>query len=219
MDRRLAVITGASSGIGLELARQCAIHGFDLMICAEDYAIEDAAQDLGGDGIWVQAVREDLRTREGVELLAQAVEATGREVDVLILNPGVGVGGKFIHSDLISELDMIALGCSSIVHLAKRLVPEMVVRGEGRVMITGSTVGTSPHAAVHGATQAFAMAFGAALHRELIGTGVTVTVLQPTETDPQRFERADAEVARAGFAAMTAAQVASAHQPRIRKEK
>jgi short-subunit dehydrogenase len=216
-NRKLAVVTGASSGIGYELARQCAEHGFDLIVCAEDSGIDSAATTLASPG-QVIAVQADLRRREGIEMLANTIAETGRPVDALLLNAGVGVGGAFIDTSLEAELDMIALNCNHTVHLAKLLVPAMVRRGEGRVLITGSVVSTapSPFQAVYGATKAFVMSFGEALRTELADTGVTVTVLQPGATETQFFERADmldtevgqskkddpALVARRGFEAM-----------------
>ena len=190
--RKLAVITGASSGIGYELARQCIENGFDAIICAEDPGIQSAATTLGGGGSALP-VRADLRTRAGIETLMAAVTSVGRPVDALLLNAGVGVGGPFIETSLEEELHMIALNCNHTVHLAKLLVPAMVARGEGKVLITGSVVSTapSPFQAVYGATKAFVMSFGEALRVELADTGVTVTVLQPGATDTQFFERAD----------------------------
>jgi short-subunit dehydrogenase len=216
-NRKLAVVTGASSGIGLELARQCAQNGFDLVVCAEDAGIHRVAAAIAGSGT-VQAVQTDLRTRDGCRTLASAVTATRRPVDALLLNAGVGVGGHFIETELDDELDMIALNCNHTVHVAKLLVPAMVKVGHGKVLITGSVVSTapSPYQAVYGATKAFVMSFGEALRTELLGTGVTVTVLQPGATETNFFERADmvdtkvgqaekddpALVARRGFEAM-----------------
>lgn len=215
--RKFAVITGASSGIGYELARQCIENGFDVLICAEDASIDEAASKLLStfDGANIQTVQADLATREGVEKLASAIP---RPVDALLLNAGVGVGGAFVDTDLDAELKMIALNCGHTVHLAKRVVPDMISRGAGKVLITGSEVSTSPnpYQAVYGATKAFVMSFGEALRYELKDTGVTVTVLQPGATDTEFFERADlmdtevgqakkddpAVVAKQGFQAM-----------------
>jgi uncharacterized protein len=189
--RKFAVITGASSGIGYELARECIEHGFDVLICAEDAAgLQSAARTLGAtDGVNVQTVQADLATRDGVEKLFAAIS---RPVDALLLNAGVGVGGAFTNTDLEAELRMIALNCNHTVHLAKLVVPQMVSRGSGRILITGSQVSVSPnpYQAVYGATKAFVMSFGEALRYELKDTGVTVTVLQPGATETHFFERA-----------------------------
>jgi short-subunit dehydrogenase len=214
-NRKFAVITGASSGIGYELARECLEHDFDVLICAEDSGIFTAAQNLMQIGPAVQAVQADLATREGCNTLIAAVD---RPIDALLLNAGVGVGGAFIDNSLDDELRMIALNCNHTVHVAKGLVPGMVARKRGHVLITGSEVSTSPNPfqAVYGATKAFVMSFGEALRFELEDTGVTVTVLQPGATETNFFERADltdtkvgqekkddpALVARQGFKAM-----------------
>lgn len=219
-NRKFAVITGASSGIGYELARQCIENNFDVLVCAEDSAITEAATRLQAHakGTIAQAVTADLATREGVEQLFAAIQSMHRPVDALILNAGVGLGGNFVETDLERELRMIALNCNHTVHLAKLVLPLMVKRGEGRVLMTGSVVSTAPNPfqAVYGATKAFVMSFGEALRYELKDTGVTVTVLQPGATDTEFFERAEmmdtrvaagkkddpAEVAKVGFEAM-----------------
>lgn len=214
-NRKFAVITGASSGIGYELARQCLEHDFDVLICAEDEGIFAAARTLMQIGPAVEAVQADLATREGCETLIAAVH---RPPDALLLNAGVGVGGAFVDNSLDEELRMIALNCNHTVHVAKGLLPRMVARKQGRVLITGSEVSTAPnpYQAIYGATKAFVMSFGEALRYELEDTGVTVTVLQPGATDTSFFERADlmdtkvgqdkkddpALVAKQGFEAM-----------------
>lgn len=219
-NRKFAVITGASSGIGLELARECIEHDFDIMIAAEDEGIHEAARHLGAAGAVVEAIHCDLATYEGCEKLVESVNKSGRPLDALLLNAGVGVGGSFVQTDLEDELRVIALNATAVVHLAKRLVPRMVNRGEGRVLITASVASTSPapFLAVYGATKAFDLSFAEALRFELKDTGVTVTALQPGATDTEFFERADmentkvaqgkkddpADVAKAGFEAMMA---------------
>jgi short-subunit dehydrogenase len=202
LDSRCALVTGASSGIGLELARQCIDSGFDVVLCAEDAAIHSAARALGSDGRVTIPVQADLRTRRGFQALADAVVATGRPVDALLLNAGVGVGGGFIETSLEAELDMIALNCNHTVTVAKLLAPAMVARGEGKILITGSVVSTapSPYQAVYGATKAFGMSFSEALRVELADSGVTVTVLQPGATDTNFFARADMLDTRVGQA-------------------
>ncbi len=217
--RKLAVITGASSGIGFHLAKEALAHDYDILICAEDDGLTAAVAELQALGKGsVDSVRADLAMFAGVEKLATEIHARGRAVDALLLNAGVGVGGAFVDTKLEDELRMIALNCVHTVHLAKRLVPEMVQRGEGTILMTGSVVSTSPnpYQAIYAATKSFVMSFGEALRVELADTGVTVTVLQPGATDTNFFERADlmntkvgqakkddpALVAKQGFEAM-----------------
>jgi short-subunit dehydrogenase len=217
-SRQLAVITGASSGIGFELARECIEHDFDVIICAEDDGIHQAAEHLSATGAVVEAVRCDLATYEGCEKLVAAIDQMQRPIDALMLNAGVGVGGSFVQTELDEELRMIGLNVTAVVHLSKRLVPRMVNRGRGRILITASVAATSPapFLAVYGATKAFDLSFAEALRFEVKDTGVTVTALQPGATDTEFFERADmentkvaqskkddpADVARKGFDAM-----------------
>ncbi|MEU9235620.1 SDR family NAD(P)-dependent oxidoreductase [Streptomyces subrutilus] len=216
----LAVVTGASSGIGYELAKQFAEHGFDLIIAAEDEALASAAAQLTAHGTGVQAVRTDLSTRDGVEELHRAVVATRRPVAAVALNAGVGQGGAFLHTDLSDELQIIDLNVTSTVHLAKRLLPGMVEDGAGRMLITSSIASTmpGPFQAVYNASKSFLQSFAQALQNELKDTGVTVTSLMPGPTETQFFERADmldtkvgrsdkddpAQVAAQGFEAMMA---------------
>ena len=217
----LAVVTGASSGIGYELATQFAQHGFDLLIAADGDGIVQAAQTLQGQGAQVEHMQVDLTTYEGVEQLCTRIAATGRPVDALALNAGVGVGGDFIRdTELKAELNLIALNVVAPVHIAKRLVKDMVARGQGRVLFTSSVAATmpAPFEAVYGASKAFVHSFAEALRNELKDTGVTVTALMPGPTETNFFHRAGmddtkvgagkkddpAEVARQGFEALMA---------------
>jgi uncharacterized protein len=217
-ERKLAVVTGASSGIGLELARQCVEHGLDVLICSDTEEIHRAASELADGEVSVEAVQADLATHEGCEQLLESVRALGRPVDALLLNAGIGVGGEFLATNLDDELRAIGLNCAAVVHLAKGIVPQMVARGSGRVLVTASIASTAPapYLAVYGATKAFDLSFAEALRHELLDTGVTVTALQPGPTDTDFFERADMEdtrvaqgkkdepedVAKVGFEAM-----------------
>jgi short-subunit dehydrogenase len=216
------VVTGASSGIGLELARQFAEHGFDLVVAAEDEELATAASSLRDTGVSVEAVQVDLATDEGVEQLYARIEAVGRPVDALALNAGIGAGGAFTDTDLADELKLIDLNVRSTVHLAKRVVAGMAARGEGRVLFTSSIASTMPGAfqAVYNASKSFVQSFALALRNELKDTGVTVTSLMPGPTDTEFFERADmldtrlgagdkddpADVARDGFEALMAGE-------------
>jgi short-subunit dehydrogenase len=188
-----AVVTGASSGIGFELARQFAGHGFDLLITAEDDRIETAAQQLGATGVDVTAVQADLRDHDEVERLYAAITATGRPVSAAALNAGVGQGGAFVETDLADELAVIDLNVTSTVHLTKRLLRDMVDHDDGRVLITSSIASTMPGSfqAVYNASKSFLQSFAQALQNELLDTGVTITSLMPGPTETDFFRRAD----------------------------
>ncbi|MEU5566077.1 SDR family NAD(P)-dependent oxidoreductase [Micromonospora musae] len=198
--RPLAVVTGASSGIGYELAVQFAEHGFDLIIAAEDDGVGPAAARLRRDGgPQVQPVRVDLARADGVEELAAAVAATGRPVDALALNAGRGAGGAFVGgTDLADELNVVDLNVRSTVHLAKRLLPGMVERGAGRVLFTSSVASTmpGPFQAVYNGSKSFVQSFAEALRTELKDSGVTVTSLMPGPTDTGFFDRAQMQDTR-----------------------
>lgn len=200
-ERPLAVVTGASSGIGLELARQFVDHGFDLLIAAEDTGIEAAADQLRTPDAMVEAVRVDLATYDGVEELYAAIGRTGRAVDAIALNAGLGEGGDFTtQTDLRQELNIIDVNITSTVHLAKRVLPDMVSRGSGRVLFTSSVASTVPGAyqAVYNASKSFVQSFAQAIRNELKDSGVSVTSLMPGPTDTEFFERAHLQDTRVG---------------------
>lgn len=195
-ERPLAVVTGASSGIGYELAQQFAQNGYDLLICAEDAGIRQAASSLQSGGSNVHAVQVDLATYDGVERLYEEIKNRGVPVDAIAINAGVGAGGDFAReTDLKDELAVINLNVVSTVHLAKRVAKDMVARGKGRILITASIAATmpTPLSAVYGASKAFDLSFAASLRSELKDTGVTVTALVPGPTDTEFFERAGIE--------------------------
>lgn len=195
-----AVITGASSGIGLELAKEFARRGFDLVICAEDPGIESAAQELRGLGAEVQAIQVDLASFDGVEKFYAQIP---QPIDVVALNAGVGVGGDFAReTDLKAELNLINLNVASTVHLAKRVLKDMVPANKGRLLFTASVVSAmpGPFEAVYGASKAFVFSFAEALRNELKETEITVTALMPGATETNFFHRAgmdDTEVGKA----------------------
>jgi short-subunit dehydrogenase len=217
---RVAVVTGASSGIGFELAREFAEHGFDLLIAAEDGGIEDAAGRLRSLGAKVETVSADLAEYDGVETLYERIRANGRPIDAIAINAGVGVGGPFAQNDLDDELNLIALNVVSVVHLSKRIVQDMVARNEGRILFTSSIAAEAPapYEAVYGASKAFVQSFAQALRDELRNTNITITALQPGATETNFFHRAGmddtkvgtmgksdpADVARQGFEALMA---------------
>jgi len=221
-QRPLAVVTGASSGIGLELARQFAEHGFDLLIAAEDDGITAAADSLSAtSAATVRPLQTDLATYDGVEQLYQAIQTDGRPVDAIAINAGRGAGGDFTRdTDLRDELNIIDVNVTSTVHLAKRVLPDMVARRRGKVLFTSSIAATMPgsYQAVYNASKSFVQSFAEAIRNELKDTGVTVTALMPGPTDTEFFDRADmgdtkvgaadkddpAQVAQQGFDALTA---------------
>jgi short-subunit dehydrogenase len=197
-----AVVTGASSGIGFELARQFAEHDYDLLIAAEDEAIEQAATALRRDGrTQVVAVRADLATYDGVEQLYAAILETGRNVDALALNAGRGIGGDFTReTELADELNVIDVNVTSTVHLAKRILPHMVARDAGSVLFTSSIASMMPgtYQAVYNASKSFVQSFAEAVRNELKDTGVSITALMPGPTDTNFFHRADMDDTKVG---------------------
>lgn len=192
---QLAVVTGASNGIGLELARVFARNGFDLFIIGGEDGIDAAASHLRSTGARVDATRADLATSQGVRDVYERMASLGRPIDVMAINAGVNVGGRFVERSLEEDLDLINLGVVSSVVLAKLVLRDMVQRNHGRVLFTSIAVNTpAPLGAVYGASKAFIEALTQALHTELRGTNVTVTALQPgapgaTTDDPAAIAR------------------------------
>jgi short-subunit dehydrogenase len=219
-QRPLALITGASSGIGRELAKQFAENDFDLIIAAEDDELRDAQQELMALNAEVEAVRTDLAQSSGVEELWQRVQATGRPLAAAALNAGRGAGGAFAETSLEHELEIVDLNVRSTVQLAKYVVRDMVARHDGRILFTSSIASTMPgsYQAVYNASKSFVQSLALALREELKDTGVTITSLMPGPTDTEFFEHADmldtkvgagdkddpADVARDGFEALMA---------------
>jgi short-subunit dehydrogenase len=213
--RPLAVVTGASSGIGYHLARLAAQHGYDLVVAA-DTPLADAVRDFEALGAHVQAVQGDLASTEGVLHLIAAIGE--REVDALMANAGHGLGGSFLAQDFDEVLHVINTNIVGTVHLVQHIARGMVARARGRILVTGSVAGFMPGSfqAVYNGTKAFIDSFALALRNELKGTEVTISCLMPGPTDTEFFERADmldtrvgqgrkadpAQVARLGFSAM-----------------
>ncbi|MFH9613487.1 SDR family NAD(P)-dependent oxidoreductase [Streptomyces pratensis] len=201
VDRPLALVTGASSGIGLELAKQLAERGFDLVINAEDDArLHRAAEEIRAVGAHVEAVRADLRVYGETEAFFAAATSLGRPLDVVALNAGVGRGGAFADTDLADELEIIDLNVRSTVHLAKRVMRDMVARDTGRILVTSSIASTMPGSfqAVYNASKSFLQSFAEALQNELKDTGITVTSLMPGPTETDFFHRADMDDTKVG---------------------
>jgi short-subunit dehydrogenase len=199
--RPFAVVTGGSSGIGLELARQFCENGYDVLIAAEDAGITSAQRELAELGTEVEAIRVDLAKYEGVEELYRRIQAAGRPLDAIAINAGVGVGGDFARQTALEdELNLIQLNVTSVVHLAKRVVKDMVARQGGRILITSSIASflPSPFEAVYGASRAFVQSFAESLRAELKDAGITVTSLLPGPTETNFFHRADMDDTKAG---------------------
>lgn len=218
--RPLAVVTGASSGIGFHLARCCVKRGFDV-IAAADQPLQSVAADLSAMGAHVEIVEADLATKEGVDLLYAAID--GRSVEALLANAGHGLGGGFLEQEFQEIEHVIDTNITGTVYLLHRVAADMKLQGRGRILITGSIAGFVPGSfqAVYNGTKAFIDSFSAALRNELKETGVSVSCLMPGVTDTEFFERADmmdtkvgtsdgkadpAYVAHVGFEAMMAGE-------------
>jgi uncharacterized protein len=215
-QRKLAVITGASTGIGLELARECARNKFDLLIAAEEPAIQQAADELRREGCTVEAIQADLATIEGVDKLYEKIN--GRRVDALLANAGRGLGKAFLDQNFDDARYVLDTNVTGTIYLIHKVGRDMRAQGEGRILITGSIAGFMPgsYQAVYNGTKAFLDSFSYALREELKDTKVTVTCLMPGPTETEFFERAGlmdtkvgtqkkadpADVARDGFEAM-----------------
>ena len=197
-----AIVTGASSGIGFELAKQFAQNDFDLLVSSEigDARLAPAVAEFERLGAHVDAVESDLATYDGVQTLYEAIVLTGRPIDAIAINAGVGVGGDFRETELDAELRLIDLNVKSTVHLAKRIVPDMSAQKRGRILFTSSIAALmpSPFEAVYGASKSFVLSFAEALRNELAGTGVTVTALQPGPTETDFFHRAGMDDTQVG---------------------
>jgi short-subunit dehydrogenase len=213
---KLAVVTGASTGIGLELARLCARDGYDLIIAADEPLITDAARELSHQGVACTPVQCDLATSEGVRQLTDAIG--DRPVDVLLANAGRGLGKAFLDQDLEQALAVVHTNIDGTVRLIFNVGRQMRSRGQGRILITGSIAGLMPGTfqAVYNGSKAFLDSFSVALSNELKDSGVTVTCLMPGATETDFFDRADmldtkvgsgekanaADVAKTGYEAM-----------------
>jgi short-subunit dehydrogenase len=189
--RPLAVVTGASTGIGYELAKQCAENGFDLLIAADEPAINAAADKLRAFGTKVVAVQADLATMEGVDKLYGRL--AGQQVDALLANAGRGLGRAFLDQDFAAARRVIDTNVTGTVYLIHKVGRDMLSRGAGRILITGSVAGFIPgtYQAVYNGTKSFLDSFSFALRAELKDTGITVTCLMPGPTETEFFQRAD----------------------------
>jgi len=216
--RKLAVVTGASSGIGLELAKIAAKEAYDLIVVADEDEINYAADELRRSAVNVEAIRADLATSEGVTALIESIKGHSSQIELLMANAGAGLGHGFLDQDLDRIRHIINTNITGTMQLIHAVGNIMRDQGSGRILITGSIAGFMPGAfqAVYNGTKAYLNSFSFALRNELKDSGVTVTCLMPGATDTKFFERADmldtsvgqskkddpADVAQVGFDAM-----------------
>ena len=216
---KFSIVTGASTGIGLELAKNCAKDGMDILVVADEPEIEQAAETLRGLGAGhVEALQADLSTEAGVDKIIAAVK--GRTIEHLIANAGRGLGDSFLNQDWADAKFVVNTNITGTIYLIHELARRMVDAGTGRILITGSIAGFMPGSfqAVYDGTKALLDSFSYALREEIKHSGVTVTCLMPGATETEFFERADmmdtkigqekkmdpADVAKQGYDAMLA---------------
>ncbi|MFQ5512239.1 MAG: SDR family NAD(P)-dependent oxidoreductase [Candidatus Krumholzibacteriia bacterium] len=195
--KKTALITGASFGIGYELARQFGRAGYDLVLVArnEDKLDEVAAELTGAFGIDVGVVPKDLTADRAPDKIFEKLHANSITIDVLVNNAGFGTRGLFYKNEMGKELDMIRLNIMALVHLTRLFLPSMVERGNGKILNVASTAAFQPGPlmAVYYATKAFVVSFSEAVSNEVEGTGVTVTALCPGPTYTEFQKRAGIE--------------------------
>jgi short-subunit dehydrogenase len=192
--RETVLVTGASGGIGLEIARVFASRGFNLVLSARSAdKLESLAAELRQGGARVDVFAVDLASRDGARVLFERVVAAGIQVDILVNNAGIGLWGHFRETSLDRELSMLQLNVSSLTELCKRFLAPMVERGRGRICNIASTAAFEPGPlmAVYYASKAYVLHFTEAIANELQGTGVTATVVCPGPTESDFVARAD----------------------------
>lgn len=219
----LALVTGGSAGIGLELARLLAKDGHDLVITGSSDRVNAAAEDLRQSGVQVTPVRSDLATEDGTNAVIDAITDTGRPLDIAVFNAGIAIGGAFVDIPLQDHLRLIALNILSPVRMAHALIPGMARNGGGRILLVSSLSATTPtpYESVYGPSKAFLTSFGHSIREELSGTGVQITILHPgatatdfharagmgaTEFGDNSWKNDPARVARQGYAALMAGE-------------
>ncbi|MTH55616.1 SDR family NAD(P)-dependent oxidoreductase [Bacillus mangrovi] len=186
------MITGASSGLGLELAKQFAQNGYDLAVSGSSERIFEAAETIRSFGVEAYPHQADASEYDGVESFWTFVKDLNRPVEAAVLNVGIGLGGAFAETELEEELRLISINISGTVHTAKRVVQHMVPNGRGKIMVVSSIAATlpTPYETVYGPSKAFGFLFAESLREELRGTGVTVTALLPGPTDTNFHDNA-----------------------------
>ena len=198
-QRKLAIVTGASSGIGLEIAKLAAEDGYDLIVAADTPFVE-AGPALKEYDVEVEQVEADLATKQGVDQLLQLVG--DRQVDVLVANAGHGLGHGFLDQSPEEWMHVVNTNVTGTLLLVQPVVQKMVERGDGKVLITGSIAGhmAGSFQAVYNGSKAFIDSFSAALNEEIKDSGVTVTCLKPGATETEFFHRAELDDTKVGQA-------------------
>ena len=215
-EQSLALVTGSSAGIGLELARLFIADDFETIICGSSPKVHSVAEELSNEGL-VWAVQSDLTTAEGAKEVVRAV--AGKPLDVLVLNAGIAIGGAFLDVPLDKHLQLVEININSTLRLCHALLPAMIARGRGKLLLVSSLSATTPtpFETIYGPSKSFMTSFGHGLREELRGTGVGVTILHPgaTATDfhiragmgntrfgDNSWKNDPAEVARQGYEAL-----------------
>lgn len=201
MAKELAFVTGASSGIGYQLAIQLAERGYDLAITAHSERLSTAAKDFEAAGAQVYTFAGDATKRDEVKKIWEQVEATGRPVAVACINAGIGEGGLFAtETSLEQELSIVDLNCASTVQFGKYAAKQMAERGSGNILFTASIASetVSPKMAVYSASKAFVLSLAKSIRFELKDAGVNVTALQPGPVDTNFFEVAHMQDTKIG---------------------
>lgn len=190
-QRPLALVTGASSGIGLEIARELARRGYDLVLNAEN-ELAGAEAAMSAAGATAVPVQADLATPDGVRRLYDAVTSGGRDLDLAVLNAGVGLGGAFVEQDLAAIQRLVSLNVVATVTLGRLLLGDFVRRGSGRLLVTSSIASTMPgsYQAVYNASKSFLQSWVEAVADELHDSEIVIMSLMPGPTDTQFFTRA-----------------------------
>ena len=220
MNRPTALVTGASSGIGLDLSRELAKNGHDVVLAARTAAkLQEVAGELQKSGVTAHVIASDLSRPNAAEDIVSELRRRNIEIDVLVNNAGYGLTGPFAENDLQRELAMIQVNIVALTHLTKLLLRPMVARRRGRILNVASTAAfqAGPLMAVYYATKAYVLSFSEAIADELRNSGVTVTALCPGPTQTGFAEVAkmtesrlftmmrpmsSADVARAGYRGM-----------------
>lgn len=227
----VALVTGASSGIGAEFARYHAERGGDLVLTARrEAALESLKQELeAAHGITVHVIALDLGSDGAAQTLHDQIKAAGIEIDVLINNAGFGGQGAHLARKLAEETGMIDLNVKALMSLTHLMAGDMVARGAGKILNVGSTAGfmPGPNQAVYFATKAFVKSYSEALAQELKGSGVSVTLLAPGYVETEFAARSGLEgtrlvsgggktpqsVAKYGYDAMRRAELVAVNEP------